>query len=165
MAKFKDSSGKEYTLRLTFGVWRQIKDGTGVDIAADFEKVYVRLHTELDVFANVLFHFCKGCNQFEGDEAAFAEILDGETLEAAREAVVAAVIDFFPNRQKTAATTMIQKARVLEDAIGTKAMLVMDETLTKTMRGVKDSSSESFGPLLASLASTTRNDEPFAKSA
>jgi hypothetical protein len=154
MASFKDSAGKEYTLRLTFRMAVVIKEKTTVDLIGDFQKAWMQIHSDVPTFCNVLFHMVKGNNQFDGDEAAFFDLLDGDTLEAARNAVVESVIDFFPNQQRTPLKEMDKKAKVVGDLIGKKARVVMDERVSRVEKQINEATGDSFGTLLEDLQSS-----------
>lgn len=159
MTSFKDADGKEYTIRLNVRLWQFVKEKTGVDLAGDFQKSMLVLHNDLAAFCNVLYHIVKGSNQFDGDEAAFFDVLNGEALEAAREAVVHAVIDFFPNRnQRDTATEVVKKANVLQDSLARRAKVVIDEKATSlTERISRSTSSDTLGKLLDELGETRGN--------
>jgi hypothetical protein len=161
MASFKDSSGKEYNVRLTVKTWRHVKEKTSVDLAGDFQKSILLLHSDPLVFCNVLYHLVQ--DQHQGDEESFADLLDGQTLEAARNAVVSAVIDFFPNQnQRATAAEMVKRADALAEKVGTKAKLTMDQKATEFENRINEASTESFGTLLADLEGSIRGLTPSA---
>jgi hypothetical protein len=150
MPSFKDSQGNEYDVRLTVKSWRFVKEKTGVDLAGDFQKSMLTIHSDIAAFTNVLYHLVR--DQTDGDEEAFFDRLNGDSLEAAREAVVDAVIDFFPNQnQRATAKELVTKANVLEGHLTRKARVVMDEKAKRFRDQIDSTSGESLSKLLEDL--------------
>jgi hypothetical protein len=142
MASFQDANGKQYTLRLTFADVQQIKAVTGIDITKAFDPKSgetEKLFGDIYAFCNVLYMLCK--SQHGGDEASFAETLDGDVLEAARGAVVAAVIDFFPSQpQRKTMTAIWKKSEDVTDALATEAIKAITETADQLITGASNGS-------------------------
>ncbi len=94
--EFDDVRGRTWRLTLTINKIRQIKATNGCDFGkiADGE-LLMELGADPEKFAQILWILCetqaKAINVAPED---FAELLDGETIDAAAEALIAAVISF-----------------------------------------------------------------------
>jgi hypothetical protein len=103
MAKFTDYTGQEWTLRLTVYMVAQIRSETGINLALvskDRGWVNQIFGDERDdgKLASILFLLCEQqCQQAKLSPEQFAQQLDGPTLEAAGQALVEAIADFFPS--------------------------------------------------------------------
>jgi hypothetical protein len=154
MASFNDSEGREYKLKLTIGLARIIRDATTVDLAGDFEKSVTTFTGDPYAFCNVLFHWAKHTGQFDGDEAAFANTMDRDTVEAALPAVVDAVVDFFPKEKRELLKKIVAKGKELETETAAKMMELVDEGTEKVKAKLREQSGESFTTFLDGLGST-----------
>ena len=102
MATFTDSSGKPWELRITIGLLDRLK-AVGLDLDAmtnDKSSPLGILMMERKVLGSVLWILVEKQATAAGvatPEEFFAEF-DGPTLEAAGEALLDAVLDFFPRR-------------------------------------------------------------------
>lgn len=159
MASFS-VDGKEYPLRLTFAVRQRILDTTKIDLANDFEKVGTLPQSDLTGFVNVVYQWIKP--EFGGDEQAFAALVDGDVLEAAHEAVLEAVIDFFPGEKRPTLRTIKTKSKELDRELAATALKVMDKEKAALIEKLNEASIESLTTWLGSLASKTSAPSPSA---
>lgn len=150
MASFK-LGDKTYTLRLTYGVRQRILDATGVDLANDFDKVWTLPQSDLTAFCNVVFQWIK--TEFGGDEQAFADLVDGDVLETAHEAVVQAVIDFFPKEKRPTLTEIGTKKKEMDRELAATALRVMDREKDELIKKIDEASIESLTTWLGTQAS------------
>lgn len=145
--------GKEYTLKLTFAVRQRIMDATKIDLAADYEKIHALPQADLTAFCNVVYHWIKP--DFRGEETHFAELIDGDALEAAHEAVLQAVIDFFPQSKRSTLHKINEKSKELDKTLAVKGLEVMDRERASLLQKIDEASIESLTTWLGSLASKT----------
>lgn len=98
MATFVDAKNREWKLSLTVGKLKSIRESSGIDLG--------KLLKNPEIFAEAMFaepeeigRLLWACCSEEGagiGESAFLEGIDGPTIERATEALLRAVVDFFP---------------------------------------------------------------------
>lgn len=101
MQTFVDSGGKEWGIRLTVSIAREIRDCLRQDILSMSPKQFSTL-IETDAFFVVgcLQCFCE--KQYKSQSMSdedFIDRLDGNSIEAAKIPILMAVADFFPKRR------------------------------------------------------------------
>ncbi len=103
MAKFTDSAGNEWAIRLTVGNVAALKSEAGFDLSAACrggEALARALYDEPDTFAKILWQLVSEQNtRLDLKPAGFLDLLDSETLDAASDAFLEAVADFFHRRR------------------------------------------------------------------
>ncbi|MBX3397486.1 MAG: hypothetical protein KF873_01985 [Gemmataceae bacterium] len=121
MAQYVDKAGETWTVDLDFGLIKQIQKETGVDFAAAMDGRGAGL-SEL-LFAQdpgrlvaVLYVVCEAENKGLSPEE-WARRFNGPAIEAASEALIEAVADFFPRSRV---------GRAIKERLP-KAMAAMDE--------------------------------------
>lgn len=99
MAKFTDREGREWSLSITVGDLKPLRE-FGFDlgkITGSGKLLGEVLFGEPEKLVAVLFHLCeRQADQRGVGPEDFAKGIDGSTLEQAGEAMVEAAIDFFP---------------------------------------------------------------------
>lgn len=118
---FKDAAGRTWTLALSIGKARRIKDATAVDFGAVADgRVFLELGADPFKLCAVLFLLCEAQADLQNvTPEAFAEALDGEAIDAAMEALIAAIVLFTraPMRgamERVIATTLAAQAKSME---------------------------------------------------
>lgn len=100
MQSFRDSQGRLWDLSVTVAAVRRVKALTGVDLYALLEDGFGPLADLLSdpcKLADVLYAVCRpAAEERQVTDEQFGEALAGDVLDAASEALVQAVIDFFP---------------------------------------------------------------------
>jgi uncharacterized FAD-dependent dehydrogenase len=103
VASFTDLEGETWAIRVTFADVRAVKDELGFDLPAMFDNGFAglaRLGTDFELLVSVVFALCKRqAEERKIGPDAFAARMGGDTLEAAADAVVDAVTDFFPGQK------------------------------------------------------------------
>ena len=98
--KFTDALGRPWRCRLTLADLERVRRDAGVDLSevmSDTRKLADLVFGDLARFGRFLWALCETQAGGAGvTPAAFAAGFDGPTLEAAGEAVLCAVADFFP---------------------------------------------------------------------
>lgn len=120
---FTDTADREWKLSLDWDLHEQVKEREGVillSLGDDDCALLARLHTDFALLVNILWILCEDQAEANGvidtenlpATRQFAKGLGGDVLENASEALVAAVIDFFPNRgQRESLAALTEKAR------------------------------------------------------
>ena len=131
---FQDAENHEWTLRLTKGRSRAILETCGIDFGQIHDgKVFVDLTTSDEKLAQVLWILCEAQAQTRGiTPEEFAELLDGDTLDAAMEAVVEATISFTRRPIRAAVEKVIRKT-IEAQAAGMKTVENWIETNSETL--------------------------------
>lgn len=98
MHAFKDSSGKEWQFRITFGTAKAIKEKVGIDVGID--KDLLRLFSDREVFLKVVeLILTEQLVKAEVSDEYLLNAFDGETWQAASDALEAEIYFFSPNRK------------------------------------------------------------------
>ncbi len=94
--EFNDARGRTWRLTLTINKIRTIKATNGCDFGKIADgKLLMELGTDPERFAQVLWILCETqAKAINVTPEEFAELLDGETIDAAASATIAAVINF-----------------------------------------------------------------------
>ena len=155
MASFKDATGKDWPVVITFRTAEELKEQVGVDLLSDTE--LQRLFDNPVLLCNSLYVACQHHCEVAGiDDRQFGELLVGETIDRAFDAFCEALVDFFPNAaRRETLRRMIQKMKDVEakamqqatEFLGSKQMADHIEQGLQTL-------GESFTSSLASSAST-----------
>jgi hypothetical protein len=100
-ATFTDKAGREWTLELDYLKLREIRSNTGLDFG-EAEKVakYFAEMLASDTLALQVIWLTLSDRTAGVSEDEFLKAMDGERLEAAREAFLAAVLNFIPPLKK-----------------------------------------------------------------
>ena len=123
MAAFKDQNGKEWTVTLDAPKIRSVRNECKLDLAAIDDRPYERMYDDTILLVDVLWVLCREQAQKANiTDVQFGEALVGDTIERATEAVLAAILDFFPSRKRTLLQTLASKGQRLREVSIAKAM-------------------------------------------
>ena len=122
MPSFK-AGGKEWLVAVDGPKIRRIREACGVDLGARDCSQFDRLTNDPLLAQDVLWQLCRkdaeaaglDCDQFQG-------LLSGDVGEAAGNALIEAVIDFFPNQQRKLLRDMLAKNQAVQEATLNAAM-------------------------------------------
>lgn len=148
MHKFTDTLGRDWNVCVNVGTIRRAKAATGIDLLSLMDIPEEGHESPLETLANdpakvvdVLASVCESQRKERNvDASAFEEAFNGETLEAATNALVEEVIDFFPQPRrdyfraikeatdKAAAETARSMENAVKEGVFGKAI---DEALSK----------------------------------
>ena len=112
-AFFKDAAGREWTVAITIGAAREIRDKLGVDLLQPEQgdpPLLTRLGTDEMLLAEVI--LCLIADQIEQrqlTERDIRNLFDGRTLLAAHQAFYRELVDFFQGRGRGDRATAVQK--------------------------------------------------------
>ncbi len=151
MPHFTDTAGHRWNLALSVGTVKRVRELSGVDLLTILDKpqALVDLASDPVRFVDVLFIVIKPqADQIGICDEAFGESLDGETVEAATDAFLEALVDFFPGARKTTLKRVLDRAkgtaRLAEGALQ-KALDdgTIDQAISEALAGVGTLSSNS----------------------
>lgn len=96
--QFRDKHGRLYTLELTYGLGRRVKQHRGVDLLNVTDGKTFQLLADRDLLVDVLWDFLEAtCLDGHGlDRDEFEDSMDGAAIAAAGDALVAAIVGFSP---------------------------------------------------------------------
>jgi hypothetical protein len=111
MAMFQDSQGGNWSLIVTVDAIRRVRHETGYDLAAIFTAEGMTKLSDVVLLVDVLCSLVGGQLAARGLTAAkFGELFDGETLERATNALLAASVDFLPSGRREVIRQLWSKA-------------------------------------------------------
>lgn len=145
MAKFKDCRDREWTLTLTNGDLRTVREDTGIElgkILANKEQLTELLFGEAEKLGRIIWVLCEEQVAAAGlDERAFAKGFDGPTNERVRMALLDAIIDFYP---RSAAAQAIKRGmgRMMATMDG-KLVEEIDQIMEEALRTLSEPSGNS----------------------
>ena len=131
MAKFKDAEKRSWSLKVTVGSLKKVKEDTDIDLGFIVSGKLQKLQDILEdpfSLAAVLYSLCE--DQAEEREISpddFAGMLFGETFEKAVEALIDSIVDFYPR----------QKSQVLRDALA-KERAKQEQDMEKALEELQD---------------------------
>lgn len=117
MTVFRDKQGREFRCRVSAATAIVLKKDLGINLLDHFDgSLWQRLATDPELLVDVLFEITRESRDELGivDGGAFARLLDGDVLEAAGEAMRAAIVDFIPPRQRAAFRKLLEKSKAVE---------------------------------------------------
>lgn len=118
MRGFEDKNGKMWTLELNVGSAKRVRAECGIDlinamaVAPDGEveiSVLERIAEDPCLLVSVIFSLCR--TQAENanlDDASFAELFNGDTVEHATDALIEEIINFSPSVKRKALMKIYQ---------------------------------------------------------
>lgn len=105
---FYDSAGRLWTPRIRVGELKRVKHLCGIDLLElvqptqpeRFAQLMARLLAEPILLIDILYCVCKDeCDARGMTDEDFGRAMAGDVLDAAFDAILAAIIDFFPHRR------------------------------------------------------------------
>ena len=124
MAEFMDTKKRRWPVALTVGDIRRIRTATGVDLLSLFDEkstALMELQTDLQLLLDVLFEATRKAREAKGvDDEEFADSLDADCAESAVNALLEALVDFFPSARRAALRAALAASnRAIETACKT----------------------------------------------
>ncbi len=132
MREFQDTAGRTWTLDVTVGSIKRVREATNVILPALFDdnmKPVAELTKDYEKLVNVLWAMCSK-QRPDVDAEQFAESLGGDTLGKATEALVRATADFFTSPEQRAALhkmidTILETAGKLTNLAGNRVAEIL----------------------------------------
>lgn len=107
---FKDTEGREWVLRVDVDAVRRLR-AAGIDFAKLVKNNLADLKEDFELLGNFLFVLCQEqAEKRKITDAEFGRALAGDVIRHATDAMVEAIVDFFPNEE---ARKAIRRAEAL----------------------------------------------------
>lgn len=138
MKSFTDSSGKTWNISLNLAQAKKVKERIGIDFL-DGGQSLNRLATDPYILADTLFVLCESqATAANVTDLQFGEALSGDPIEAATDALLNELVDFFPSRQRGALQTLLAKWKQAQEQVATMTESkltseAMDQIIQRTM--------------------------------
>jgi hypothetical protein len=111
MAKFTDSEGRPWPLRITVETVKVVRAELGIDLADLSGKTLERLADDTCLLVDVLWVLCRAtAKERSVSDRQFGEALVGDPIDQATEALLEAILDFFPSRKRALLRAVADKA-------------------------------------------------------
>ena len=123
--RFLDAEGKEHVIRLSFGRAKQVKEKFEVDLLdINDGKAFMQIASSIPLVCSILWELSAGKEDIEDEEAmqAFADVIDGPTVERGVKALEEAIISFTPPARRPAVRAIIVQSHEAVNKMG-EAML------------------------------------------
>ncbi len=150
MASFKDKNGKEWHLALDAPMIRTIrKECEGIDLGDPQGKAYDRMVADPVLLVDVLWVLCREQASAAGvTDVQFGRALIGDTIEAATDAMLEVIADFFPPQSRALLQAMAAKsakvramgmeralAKINDPALEENLLKLLDERMDAEVSG------------------------------
>lgn len=149
MKIFKDVNGKEWTISITVGTIKRVKDLMNVNlIDAVSTDLIDKMKSDPVFLCDILFAICKPQADKDGvSDVEFGEGLVGDAISDATTALIGDLVDFFPQSQRTILQKALAKINTAEkkmtETMNQKIDAMLDSEIEKRVK----SFTESFGQL------------------
>lgn len=123
MKTFTDTQGRVWNLAMDVSALRRVKDLAKVDLMDLANgKLVVELTNDPLMLCDVLYAMVQPEAAAKGiDLAGFCSGMGGDAFDPATEALLAELVDFFPNRRRPLMSAILKKERTLEEMAMTTA--------------------------------------------
>lgn len=124
---FVDAAGRQWNLRITVGAALRIKGAYGIDLVGDPGDALQKMSADVMLMLSVVREI--SVDHPGVDALALADSLDRDGLDALRDAVVAATVDFCPRQSRDMLRKALAKSRNAEAAMMAAAATEMDRLI------------------------------------
>ncbi len=162
MPTFKDRNGRPWTVDITVGGIKRVRDLLKIDLYGlvdDKFAGYQKLLADPVSLVDVVFVLCEADAKAAGiSDVQFGSALSGQTLSDMQDAFTEALIDFFPDRSQAAVLQkMIQKTKLTAAEINRQNSAAIDgvnvASLVESLKKASGNLPESSGLIPALEAS------------
>ena len=123
MAVFKDNAKQEWMIELDAPLIKAVRKECAVDLVSDTERPYERLYDDPILLVDTLWVLCRvQAQQRQIDQDKFAQLLTGDAIDSATEAILGAIVDFSPSRKREILRTLAAKTSKIRDLAMSRAM-------------------------------------------
>jgi len=133
---FKDSKGRDWKVEVNVAAVKRIKDLADIDLIDSNEgAVFHRLAEDPIALCDVIYAVCKPQADADGiTDEEFGSAMGGDVIDAATEAFLEELIDFFPSRRRPIHKKALAKYRKLEGmALASADKALEGDTLEKAL--------------------------------
>lgn len=147
MAEFVDAASRRWNVNITVATIKRVKELTGVNLGTvlmDEMKGLREITGDIMKAIDVVFAICKPQADALGvTDEQFGEALVGRNIEDCMNALLEALVDFFPSRQARMLQLIKDKSEAMQDRLAELVEKALDEesqkTLTKIASDLQDS--------------------------
>jgi hypothetical protein len=126
MRTFKDSGGRAWKIDITVAQVKRVRAELKLDLLGlvdDRLQPLERLLADPVTLVDLIYVLCSEQADKDGvTDEQFGRAMAGDAIEAAAEAFVGALSDFFPSRQREALRAVVAKQKELKDVLAAKGM-------------------------------------------
>lgn len=159
MRLFKDKLGNDWNIEVDIPIRRKVLDDLKIDLWATFDGSLQQNLADPEKLGQVLFVLCqKQITERNLEPEAFAKLFSGDSIDDGRDALIGAVTDFFPSRQRQAMLLATKKATQAMDLATTKAMAELESMTPESI--LSQSSKSTSGSLPASSVISESSIDP-----
>ena len=113
-----DSDNRSWSCAITVATVKRVQQLAEVNLLEAFDGLLMKLADDPVSLANVLYAVCKPqADEWGVTDEQFGELLGGETIEAATNALVQGIIDFFPNQRRQVLKQIWAKTQKARQAV------------------------------------------------
>jgi len=138
MRSFTDNAGRTWAVRVTVDTIRRVRALTDTDLMCVVGgDLLERLAADPVLLVDVIYSIIKpDADKLGVTGEMFGESLAGDVIESAADAMMGAIVDFFPKRRGRVLAAILEKSKKIEDESMDRAMEWVDaltrESLTKS---------------------------------
>lgn len=130
MSEFIDASGNAWQVRIDVSTIKRVRDKYGIDLSKvmSSQVELSRLADDVVLLVDVLFAVVSPQAESRGiSEEGFAHLLLGDTIEAATNALMEGIIDFFPQSRRILLRQLWDKLKQYDKQTMSKASQAISE--------------------------------------
>jgi len=119
MHVFRDAAGREWSLTISIATVKRIKALAGVNIVEEISnaRLLERLCVDPVLLCDILYAICKpDADRLGVTDEQFGQALAGDAIEAATNAMLQELVDFFPTRRRAVLKKALAAAEKMDEA-------------------------------------------------
>ena len=163
MASFKDQNGKQWTIALDAPTIRAVRaECDGLDLADLEGKSFAKLVDDPCLLVDVLWILCrKQAETAKISDELFGASLVGDAIDAATNAMLESIADFFPHKKRELLKLIVKKSESLRNGAMADAMerLNNPELERKLLAGMKHKIESDIEKVLTRFNSATSTQD------
>jgi len=128
MASFTDSKSKDWNVAISVEDVRQVRAVCGVNLYEAIDgNLFAKLAGDPVALVDVLYVVCKSQADSRGINAEeFGRALAGDSIEKASDALIEAIIDFFPKARREVLRQIAAKLATVQAKVATRAKAIIE---------------------------------------
>jgi hypothetical protein len=123
MKQFKDTQGRDWQVEINIGQIKAVRDALHVDLYALFADEAERLFSDPVRLVDTLYVLCRRqAEDRKMSDVDFGGLFEGDVLEASANALVEAMLDFFPTSRRRILRATVEKSKELAPQLETQVL-------------------------------------------